>query len=61
MGAMTTERARRIALRETRKDYLLSLMAWDAFGGTKRAALAGWKATVSARVAELMAEHEARA
>ena len=53
---MTERRARNIALRETRKDYLLAIMEWDAFGGTKREALAAWMALVRARVAELLAE-----
>lgn len=53
---MAERRARNIALRETRKDYLLAVMEWEAFGGTKKAALADWKAAVRARVAELLAE-----
>lgn len=56
MAEMTLDRARGLALRESRKDYLLAVMAWDAgWGGSKAQALEAWKATVRARVDALMA------
>lgn len=53
---MDERKAKNIALRELRKDYLLAIMEWEAFGGTKAAALAPWKELIKERVAELLAQ-----